>query len=166
MKWVTRRPAYRRFFRWHSWMRGSRAPSQRPHSLAAKARSLGKSEGGLWRRVIAGQKPACIAGRGTISEASCCAEVALVRARLDDLGDLRGRVPQLVVRVVVVRPEPQPGIRAEVAQNLPLGELRVHGLELRGADRDRAAAPAGVPRAADLEPRLVEELDQELCLSY
>jgi hypothetical protein len=24
-----------------------------------------KREGGLWRRVIAGQKPACIAGRGT-----------------------------------------------------------------------------------------------------
>ena len=27
--------------------------------------SLGKNEGGLWRRVIAGQKPASIAGRGT-----------------------------------------------------------------------------------------------------
>jgi len=27
--------------------------------------SLGKDEGGSWRRVIAGQKPACIAGRGT-----------------------------------------------------------------------------------------------------
>ena len=32
---------------------------------AAKARSLGEDEGGLWRRVIAGQKPACIAWRGT-----------------------------------------------------------------------------------------------------
>jgi hypothetical protein len=41
------------------------APSQRPHSFAAKAERLGKSEGGLWRRVIAGQKPTCIAGRGT-----------------------------------------------------------------------------------------------------
>jgi len=46
---------------------GSRAPSQRPHSSAAKARSLGKDEGGLWRRVIAGEKPASIAGRGTRS---------------------------------------------------------------------------------------------------
>jgi len=26
-----------------------------------KARSLGEREGGLWRRVVAGQKPACIA---------------------------------------------------------------------------------------------------------
>jgi len=39
--------------------------NQRPRSLAAKAASLGKSEGGLCRRVIAGQKPACIAGWGT-----------------------------------------------------------------------------------------------------
>src|SRR6266511_5297085 len=46
-------------------MTGSRAPSQRPHSSAAKAGSLGKGEGGLWRRVIAGQKRACIAGWGT-----------------------------------------------------------------------------------------------------
>ena len=28
----------------------------------AKAWSLGKGEGGLWRRVIAGERPACIAG--------------------------------------------------------------------------------------------------------
>jgi hypothetical protein len=27
----------------------------------AKTDSLGKGEGGLWRRVIAGEKPACIA---------------------------------------------------------------------------------------------------------
>jgi hypothetical protein len=27
--------------------------------------SLGKGEGGLWRRVIAGQEQACIAWRGT-----------------------------------------------------------------------------------------------------
>ncbi len=32
---------------------------------AGKAGCLGKGEGGLWRRVIAGQKPACIAGRDT-----------------------------------------------------------------------------------------------------
>src|SRR2546430_11491974 len=36
---------------------GSRAPSQTTHSLAAKAGCLGKSEGGVWRRVIAGQRP-------------------------------------------------------------------------------------------------------------
>ena len=29
----------------------------------SKAGSLAKGEGGLWRRVIAGQKPTCIAGR-------------------------------------------------------------------------------------------------------
>src|SRR6266581_4481301 len=46
-------------------MPGSRAPSQRPHSTAARLVCLAKGEGGLWRRVIAGQKPACIAGRGT-----------------------------------------------------------------------------------------------------
>src|SRR6266511_2357183 len=54
-------------FQWHWWMPGSRAPSQRPHSLAAKAKSLGKSEGGLWRRVIAGQAPPNVAGRATSS---------------------------------------------------------------------------------------------------
>jgi hypothetical protein len=36
----------------------SRAPSQSSHSGEAKARSLGELEGGVWRRVIAGQKPA------------------------------------------------------------------------------------------------------------
>jgi hypothetical protein len=30
-----------------------------------KAGCLAKGKGGLWRRVIAGQKPACIAGWGT-----------------------------------------------------------------------------------------------------
>jgi methylmalonyl-CoA mutase C-terminal domain/subunit len=33
--------------------------------VLAKACSLGKDEGGLWRRVIAGQGPACIAGWDT-----------------------------------------------------------------------------------------------------
>jgi hypothetical protein len=36
-----------------------------PHSFAAKAGRLGKSEGGLRRRVLATQKRACIAWRGT-----------------------------------------------------------------------------------------------------
>jgi hypothetical protein len=37
--------------------------STKPETALAggKARSLGAREGGLWRRVIAGQKPACIA---------------------------------------------------------------------------------------------------------
>src|SRR4029453_10599511 len=30
-------------------------------------KNLGEGEGGPWRRVIAGQKPACIAGRGTLA---------------------------------------------------------------------------------------------------
>ena len=38
---------------------------QGPHSPAAKAGSLGKGGGGSWRSVIAGQKRACIAWRGT-----------------------------------------------------------------------------------------------------
>ena len=35
--------------------------------MAGLAVWLSQGEGGLWRRVIAGQKPACIAGRGTYS---------------------------------------------------------------------------------------------------
>src|SRR6266545_1128975 len=46
-------------------MPGSRAPSERPHSTAARLVCLAKGEGGLSRRVIAGQKPTCTAGRGT-----------------------------------------------------------------------------------------------------
>ena len=44
---------------------GSRAPSQRPRSTAARLVCLAKGEVGLWRRVIAGQRPASVAGRGT-----------------------------------------------------------------------------------------------------
>src|SRR5919109_5258737 len=44
---------------------GSRAPSQSSHSDEPRSEDLGEEEGGLWCRVIAGQKPACIAGRGT-----------------------------------------------------------------------------------------------------
>jgi hypothetical protein len=36
-----------------------------PHSAAAKAGSLGKGEGGLWRSVIAGEERARIAWRAT-----------------------------------------------------------------------------------------------------
>src|SRR4029450_7467836 len=38
---------------------GSRAPSQRPHWAAARLVRLGKAQGGLWRRVMAGQRPTC-----------------------------------------------------------------------------------------------------------
>ena len=48
------------------------------------------------------------------------AEVALVRARLDDLADLRDHVPELVVGGVVVRPDPDAGAGTEVAEDLPL----------------------------------------------
>src|SRR5439155_7272399 len=85
------------------------------------------------------------------------AEVALVGPRLDDLGDLLDGVMQLVVGVVVVRPKPEPGVGAEVAQDLPLSELPVHGFELRRADGHGAAAPGRVARAPDVEAGLVEQ---------
>ena len=43
---------------------GSRAPSQSSHSTAAKAGWPWQGRGGLWRRVIAGQRQACIGWRG------------------------------------------------------------------------------------------------------
>jgi hypothetical protein len=42
--------------------------STKPEVALGRAKvsvDLGEEEGGLWRRVIAGQKPACIAGWGT-----------------------------------------------------------------------------------------------------
>src|SRR2546430_1007689 len=45
------------------------------HLTAARLECLAKAKGGLWRSVIAGQKPACIAGRGTsTTEAGRAAE--------------------------------------------------------------------------------------------
>ena len=40
---------------------GAAVLSQSAHSDEARLESLGEEEGALWRRVIAGQKPACIA---------------------------------------------------------------------------------------------------------
>ena len=57
-----------------------------------------------------------------------------------------------------------PGVGPEVADDLPLAELLVHGLELRRAHRDRAAAARSIARAADLEAGLVGEVDQQLRL--
>ena len=46
----------------HFWVAST---SQSAHSDEPRLESLGEEEGPLWRRVIAGQKPACIAWRGT-----------------------------------------------------------------------------------------------------
>src|SRR5438445_9629318 len=62
-------------------MPGSRAPSQGPHSFAAEAGSLGKNEGGLWRRVIAGQAPVNGAGRATNAEGYWPPEATVPAAR-------------------------------------------------------------------------------------
>ena len=59
---------------------GSRAPSQGPHSTAAKAGCLGKDEGGSWRRVIAGEKRARIAWRGTKCPSTGSRSTARARA--------------------------------------------------------------------------------------
>ena len=93
------------------------------------------------------------------------AEVPLVGARLEDLADLLDDEADLVVRVVVVRPETDARVGTEVAEDLPLGQLLVHGGELRDVDDHRAATALGRPRAPDLEPRLVGELDEQLRLT-
>jgi hypothetical protein len=49
----------------HCRVPGSLAPSERPHSAAAKAGSLGKAEGGLSRSVIAGRGPVDGGGSST-----------------------------------------------------------------------------------------------------
>ena len=59
------------------------------------------------------------------------AEVALVRARVEDLGDLLDREPELVVGGEVVRAQADAGVGAEVAENRPRLELGVDGRELR-----------------------------------
>ena len=46
------------------------------------------------------------------------AEVSPERARLDDLAYLLDHVAELAVAVVVVRPEADAGVRAEVAEDL------------------------------------------------
>src|SRR5204862_1838705 len=51
------------------------------------------------------------------------AEMALVRAGLDDLHDLRHDMLELVVGREVVRAQAETGLRPEVAQNLAGGEL-------------------------------------------
>src|SRR5436190_20582950 len=78
---------------------------------------------------------------GGASEARCRADVTLVGARGDDLGDLADRVLQLFPGVEEVRPEPKTDLRPEVAEDLPLGQLFVDPLESGGPVRvDGAAA--------------------------
>src|SRR6187200_1835481 len=90
--------------------------------------------------------------------------MALVRAAFDDLGDLPDRVPQLLVGVVVVRSEAEAGVGAEVADDLTLSELLVHGLEFGRSHGDGAAAAGCVTRAADVEAGVAAEVDEELRL--
>src|SRR5207248_7185377 len=93
------------------------------------------------------------------------AEVLYVRAGLDDLCDLRDGVPELVVGVVVMRPEPDSGFGTEVAENLPFGELAVDGFELGCADSDSAAAAGRIAGAPDFEAGGLEEIDQQVRLA-
>src|SRR5437879_3492042 len=88
-----------------------------------------------------------------------------VRAGLHDLNDLGGREAELLVRVVVVRPEPDARVGAKVAEDLPLGELPVDGLELGRTHRHSPAAAGRVTGAADVEAGTVEQVDQELRLA-
>src|SRR3989442_6433428 len=90
--------------------------------------------------------------------------MALVGPGLEDFRDLGDREHELAFRVVVMRPEPQSRIGPEVAEDLALVELLVHGLELGRAHRHGAAAARRIARAADLEAGLVEQVDQELRL--
>src|SRR4051812_49983350 len=76
----------------------------------------------------------------------------LVCAIAHDFPDLLNRKTKLFVAVVVVRPEPQPGVRPEVAEDLTLGELLVDGFELGRPDGDGSAPALRVARAADVKP--------------
>ena len=86
------------------------------------------------------------------------AQVPLVGSRLQDLADLVDDETELVVGGVVVRPRPDARLRAEVAEDLPLGQLAVHGREARDVDGHGPAASLGRARS----PRgRVGEVDQE-----
>src|SRR5713226_7758625 len=85
------------------------------------------------------------------------AEPTLVCARGEDHADLGDHVLELLVGVVVVGPEPDSRARAEVADDLPLAELLVHGLEVRHVHGDGAAAAGRVARRAHLEAGVVGE---------
>ena len=100
-------------------------------------------------RAGAGRLSEVAAGTGRVTAVAwrqCsadCTRVALVRARLEDLRDLLDREAELVVGGEEVRPEPDPRVRPEVAEDPALLELRVHGGEL--GDGERSTVP---PRRA------------------
>ena len=88
-----------------------------------------------------------------------------MRAGLEDLADLIQGVLELAVGVEVVRSEPDARVRTKVAEDLPLCELLVHGLEVRHVDGDRAAAALRLPRRADVKAPRIGAVDQELRLA-
>src|SRR6266550_9627874 len=98
-------------------------------------------------------------------ETGRCPQMPLVGLGFNDLADLRDRVAKLVVGGEVVRSEPQPGVRTEVAEDLTLGKFLVHRLELGRAHRHGAAAAGRVARAADIEAGVIEQGDEQLRLA-
>src|SRR3954451_11361997 len=100
------------------------------------------------------------------SEARRRAEMPFVDAGVDDLSDLRDGEAQLVVGREVMRADAQACLRAEVTEDLPFCELLVHGLELGRSNGHGPTASGWIARAADVEARLVEQIDQELRLAH
>src|SRR5438128_6845681 len=88
--------------------------------------------------------------------------MALVHAALDDLAQLLDRVPQVILAVVEMRPEPDARAWTEVADDAALAELPMHGRVVRSSNKDGAASALGVAWTADLEARLVQQIDQQL----
>src|SRR5262245_37489547 len=99
------------------------------------------------------------------SEPGGRAEPAPVGSRGEDLADLGDHPLELLVGVEVVRPEPDPRVRPEVADDLALAELLVNRLEVGDEHGDRPAAPRRVARGANLEAGLVREPDQQVGLA-
>ncbi len=64
-------------------------------------------------------------------ETGCYPQMPLVSLGFENLADLRDRVAKLVVGGEVVGPDPQSGVRTEVAEDLTLDQLGVHALETR-----------------------------------
>src|SRR5579884_1416475 len=87
----------------------------------------------------------------------------LVRAAVDDGGELRDRLPHLVLRVEEVRPQSNASVRVrpEVADDAALAELAMTSGVVGRRDGDGAPAAFGVARRDDLEPGVVAEGDQE-----
>jgi hypothetical protein len=82
----------------------------------------------------------CELGPRTLSMTRGCSEVLRVRPGLEDVDDLGDDALQLALGVEEVRPEADPGVGTEVAEDLASRELCMHGRELRDLDGDRAAA--------------------------